>query len=152
MYQEIKAETYSRKKGNLLDSNRENIFRNKKTMLVREGRKCQKTLKKRKNKDLKQEYNTIRTKVLLQRLDENSLMTVILTRLRTMQQGREEAGRPALLLQSSQRAGVRMATMGVKRTRMIRDMRRERSAEHCRYIRRGRRESSLKRESTKGVI
>ena len=41
--------------------------------------------KKEKNKDLKQEYNTIRTKVLLQRLDEKSLMTVILTRLRTMQ-------------------------------------------------------------------
>ena len=41
--------------------------------------------KKEKNKDLKQEYNTIRTKVLLQRLDEESLMTVILTRLRTMQ-------------------------------------------------------------------
>ena len=41
--------------------------------------------KKEKNKDLKQEYNKIRTKVLLQRLDEKSLMTVILTRLRTMQ-------------------------------------------------------------------
>ena len=53
MYQEIKAETYSRKKGNLLDFNRENIFRNKKTMLVREGRKCQKTLKKKKKQGLK---------------------------------------------------------------------------------------------------
>lgn len=55
-------------------------------MLVREGKKMLENLKKKKkHKDKKLKYNTIRTKVLLEWLDEKCLMKIILTVLCTME-------------------------------------------------------------------